>query len=63
MVAVVTMGVQVIATPLLSPAAFPPHGGGHRTTRPMDLPQKGIVVLAALQLLWALAGFIAEPAQ
>ena len=23
--------------------------------------QKGIVVLAALQLLWALAGFIAEP--
>jgi hypothetical protein len=23
--------------------------------------QKGIVVLAAIQLLWALAGFIAEP--
>jgi len=23
--------------------------------------QKGIVILAALQLLWALAGFIAEP--
>ncbi len=28
---------------------------------PWTFAQKGIVVLAALQLLWALAGFIAEP--
>jgi uncharacterized protein DUF4383 len=28
---------------------------------PWTFAQKGIVVLAAIQLLWALAGFIAEP--
>lgn len=34
-------------------AAVPKHG--------WTFAQKGIVVLAALQLVWALAGFIAEP--
>lgn len=30
-------------------------------TRPWTFAQKAIVVLAALQLLWGLAGFVAEP--
>jgi hypothetical protein len=29
--------------------------------QPWTFAQKGIVVLAAIQLLWALAGFVAEP--